>query len=228
MLAVTQADLRSLATEVSLSLLVGAPDGPERDDPSARVRRLWMDPGPLLGGRDHVMVDAPLDTSLVRVGDGYLAMLEPGGGHVAAVLSEAAAVLRYPDGGRRVVRADGYDVRLEPSLLRQGEDAVRAFDAGTPPGLVVLADPRDEREVPQPEGHGRRDRARWWLRTRRPLLVRVAVLVGLAVVALGGTAVALVTNHSPGPFLALPLVYAFVQRVSGGDGAGSGRRRGRR
>lgn len=66
-----------------------------------------------------------------------------------------AAVLAWPDGGRRLIGDDAIAVRVEPTLYRHGAAVVADIDARTPPALRVEMPPRDPDAIPQP-------RRGWW------------------------------------------------------------------
>ncbi|MEU4693297.1 insulinase family protein [Actinoplanes sp. NPDC023714] len=66
-----------------------------------------------------------------------------------------AAVLAWPDGGRRLIGHDAIAVPVEPALYRDGDAAVADIDARTPAALRVAMPPRDPDTIPQaPRG--------WW------------------------------------------------------------------
>lgn len=65
---------------------------------------------------------------------------------------EVAGVLRWPDGRRVLVGADGTQVVVEPTVLERGGDLVRHVDRIFPPSVVVLMSPRRPGEVPSPAG----------------------------------------------------------------------------
>ncbi|GAB2599918.1 hypothetical protein Aab01nite_65840 [Paractinoplanes abujensis] len=71
-------------------------------------------------------------------------------GSATVRLDACAAVLSWPDGRRLFVGLDATSVTLEPTLYRNGADAVRALDDHVPPHLRVPMPARDPRSIPQP------------------------------------------------------------------------------
>ncbi|MEV6597116.1 insulinase family protein [Actinoplanes sp. NPDC051346] len=107
-----------------------------------------------------------------------------------------AAVLAWPDGGRRLFGHDGMVVAVEPTLYRNGAEAVPDIDARVPRELRVDLPPRDPEDIPQASrvpGRLRwRQRFGWWrtapaakMRLILPSLLLVLLNVG-AVLALIG------------------------------------------
>ncbi|BBH66077.1 hypothetical protein ACTI_27620 [Actinoplanes sp. OR16] len=68
-----------------------------------------------------------------------------------------AAVLAWPDGGRRLIGDDAIAVPVEPALYRDGAAIVAEIDGRTPAGLRVTMPPRDPAGIPRPP--------RGWLRS---------------------------------------------------------------
>ncbi len=67
---------------------------------------------------------------------------------VAIPLREVAAMFAWPDGARQLIRPDGYQVVIEPSLIARGDDLIRALDGVVPSDRVIPRPPRDAGEVP--------------------------------------------------------------------------------
>lgn len=61
-----------------------------------------------------------------------------------------AAVLAWPDGGRRLIGDDAIAVRVEPTLYTGGAAVVADIDSRTPPALRIDMPPRDPDAIPQP------------------------------------------------------------------------------
>ncbi|GIE79189.1 hypothetical protein Aph02nite_51390 [Actinoplanes philippinensis] len=75
-----------------------------------------------------------------------------GHGVVAAVRWDScAALLAWPDGGRRLIGEDAVTVRVEPTLYRGADRVVREIDARIPQRLRIEMPPRDRDHIPQPE-----------------------------------------------------------------------------
>jgi zinc protease len=88
--------------------------------------------------------------------------------HRTVPLAETVAVLRWADGGRVLVAADGNRLEVEPALWRDGPDLVARIDAVWPPDLVVDLGTRPPDAVPQPAA-APRDTPSWlaWVPRRR-------------------------------------------------------------
>ena len=79
-------------------------------------------------------------------------------------VGSTAVVLRWPDGRRQVVGADGAVVVVEPTLWVDGARAVAHVDAVWPGTLVVDRPARAAEQVPQPDyGTDGRSPAPSWL-----------------------------------------------------------------
>lgn len=64
-------------------------------------------------------------------------------------LSEVAALFRYPDGGRHVLREDGFGIPLDPRWWRDGTEAVSRLDSLVPQHLHVPGAERELDPVPR-------------------------------------------------------------------------------
>ncbi|MFI5840754.1 hypothetical protein ACIA8K_13700 [Catenuloplanes sp. NPDC051500] len=107
----------------------------------------------------------------------------PGIPPVTVPFAAAAVLLTWPDGGRRLVRADARHVDIESTLHETTPDLVPAIDAAVPADRHASLPPRDPGSIPAPEPRG-----------RRPLRYGAAgsLLLGLAGWAAGGGSVALI------------------------------------
>jgi hypothetical protein len=86
---------------------------------------------------------------------------------------ECVAMLTYPDGGRRLIGADGLQIPVEPTLHPIDDAARRELEAHIDRSVVVPLRVRDEQEIPAVTWGSRRRRAlRWWRSIRRGALVR--------------------------------------------------------
>ncbi|MEW2132691.1 insulinase family protein [Streptomyces sp. NPDC005435] len=63
--------------------------------------------------------------------------------------AECAAMLVWPDGGRRLVGTDGMIVQVEPSLYGIDAATMAGMDTAVPPAVVVALPPRQQ--IPAPE-----------------------------------------------------------------------------
>jgi hypothetical protein len=91
---------------------------------------------------------------------------EPGR-FVAVPSDQVAALLKWNDATLTLIGTDGFRVLLDPAEFEGAEDALRALEAGTDPGLIVAIDSpgRAEKKPADPAGPARpaaRRRARWW------------------------------------------------------------------
>lgn len=77
------------------------------------------------------------------------AQIETPSGETSASYDELAAVVAYPDGGRQLIRRDGYQVQIEPAHWRNGHQAVAVVDAAVPPDLCVTMPAREPDEIPR-------------------------------------------------------------------------------
>ncbi|MFR9799167.1 insulinase family protein [Streptomyces sp. MS06] len=92
------------------------------------------------------------DPALVIGAEGVsLVAREADGTETAATVSyrACAAVLRWPDGGRRLIGTDGIVVDVEPGPYGVDAHTMATFDAAVPPSAVVLLPPRQQRPVPE-------------------------------------------------------------------------------
>jgi hypothetical protein len=66
-----------------------------------------------------------------------------------AELSDVAALFQFPDGGRHVLRGDGYGIPLDPRWWRDGTEAVARLDALVPRHLHVPGAERELEPIPR-------------------------------------------------------------------------------
>ncbi|GAB2675575.1 peptidase M16 family protein [Kribbella swartbergensis] len=161
-------------------------------------------------GQRFKPVGSPVAKGALVVGRSA-AHVETDAGETSASYDDLAAVLSYPDGGRVLIRRDGYQLPIEPTLWNRGQEAVAAVDASISPDLRVPLPAREPDEIPRTAVTWRHQ-AKYWLMTPLPwvALVPVLLLVGI-----------LTTDHpltdlaSPGVLLGLALgvtVYLFERR----------------
>ncbi|MFJ8004172.1 peptidase M16 family protein [Streptomyces fagopyri] len=107
------------------------------------------------------------------------------GGQTATVLHRAcAAVLNWPDGGRRFIGHDGLSVEVEPGAYGIDAHTMATIDAAVHPGEVVRLPPRQRQPRPETDasaGTGPSGKAAPARRTggQTALLVLFGVLAGL-------------------------------------------------
>jgi hypothetical protein len=141
------ADLAKAARQFYQSMLIGVdPDTghgisvPWLSAPSNPVPR---------EGREFTPVDHPVDRSTLVVAGNQTALT----GATSRIIvdhHDVAAMLRYPDGGRCLIRKDGYQLTVEPSLWRGGAAAVASLDAVLPATVQVGLPARNAAEIPRP------------------------------------------------------------------------------
>lgn len=96
---------------------------------------------------------------------------------------DVAALEAYPDGARRVIGLDGFQVNVEPTLLSRPLDVLSVIDRRVPAGRIVRAPARDPESVPktpEPPSSPAPSRPRGGALERGYLRVAVVVLYVLA------------------------------------------------
>ncbi|HEX8768355.1 MAG TPA: hypothetical protein VF714_08290, partial [Jatrophihabitans sp.] len=127
-------DLRQVAGQFQASMLLGVDQGTEHGDLD------WLDAAPngrrIEGGQSYFAIERPVDRAVLTVGPRQI-RIEDGERWLAAAPAEVEAALAYPDGGRVLIRSDGYQLPVEPNLWRHGQAAVGVIDALIPADRVV-------------------------------------------------------------------------------------------
>ena len=169
---VTEEELRSV-----LSSLQTAADSPGsaalrvREPNRARFTRLDRRSDMAVTGRRIRSADYPLDPRRLVVGTVGVSLVQ--GDKASTVrFADCAALLTWPDGGRRIIGRDGVTIRIEPTLWRM-KKLLTQVDAMVPAGRLVVLPARAAQEVPRP-----------W--TRRRTRVAARMLVNPAAAALVG------------------------------------------
>jgi hypothetical protein len=91
---------------------------------------------------------AEYGVALVHGADG-VSITGPGG-TTTVLFDECTAVLRFDDGARHLVGADGIRVPVEPGIFPIPPTALTAIDSAVPAAAMVDMPPRDPRSVPKP------------------------------------------------------------------------------
>ncbi|MET8134006.1 insulinase family protein [Streptomyces sp. NPDC006290] len=92
-------------------------------------------------------------TALIVGGEGV--SLTAGGEAATVLYRDCAALLTWPDGGRRLIGTDGLCVEVEPGAYGIDAHTMATIDAAVPPGTVVRLPPRQRRpERAAPGGEG--------------------------------------------------------------------------
>jgi hypothetical protein len=135
----------------------------------------------------------------------------------SAQYDELAGVIAYPDGGRQLIRHDGYQVTVEPTMWRQGQQAVALVDSAVPRSLRIPLPERTPDVIPRSSVRTI-DKLRYW--TNRPV-----VWVPFLVVCLVGVVLTVATEQiaeQASKFvvmgLAIGVISYFRQRRNGGSG----------
>jgi hypothetical protein len=157
--AVTAAQVREVALSVWRDLLVSVdPEG--GGDPQLT----WLGSPPDVAkpsdGRRFRPTD-PTSKAALTVGTTGVHR-ETAEGRTSAAYDEVAGMVSYPDGGRQLIRYDGYQVLVEPTLWRRGSQAVALLDAAIPPALHIRLPERPKDQIPQVKVR-RIDTFRYWL-----------------------------------------------------------------
>ncbi|MFC9690713.1 hypothetical protein ACFTSF_19340 [Kribbella sp. NPDC056951] len=175
--AVTVAQVRGVAVSVWRDLLVSVdPDG--GGDPQLT----WLGSPPdvvkPLDGRRFRPIH-PESKGALTVGTTGVHR-EAADGRVSAAYNDIAGMVRYPDGGRQLIRHDGYQVQVEPTLWHHGSQAVALLDSAVPSALHIRLPERPKDQIPHVKVR-RIDKVRYWL--DQPVVwVPFVVLLILAVV----------------------------------------------
>ncbi|MFD8296828.1 M16 family metallopeptidase [Streptomyces bauhiniae] len=141
--AVTPADLHQVALEAAGTALLQVPGG-HRADWAGYTAAPVDSPYAVTGRRFAARGD---DTALIMGTDGVSLTGRTADGSERAVTvhyRSCAAVLSWPDGGRRLVGTDGLTVEVEPGLYGVDAHTMAALDAAVPPQAVVHLPPRQQ------------------------------------------------------------------------------------
>lgn len=157
--AVTAAQVREVALSVWRDLLVSVdPEG--AGDPQLT----WLGSPPAVvkpsDGRRFRLIHPESKGALTVGATGV--HRETADGSTSAAYGEVAGMVRYPDGGRQLIRYDGYQVQVEPALWHHGSEAVALVDAAIPPALHIRLPERPKEQIPYVKVR-RIDTVRGWL-----------------------------------------------------------------
>jgi hypothetical protein len=177
--AVTVAAVQGEALKFWRNLLVSV-------DPDTRAtpELTWLFNPPASGrsatGVSFQPTGSPVTTGLLTVGPAAL-RLQRGDRDITAWYDELAGLLAYPDGGRQLIRLDGYSVRVEPTLWRDSQQAIAIIDSSVPPWLRIPLPERTPDEIPK-DPATRTDKLRHW--ANRPLVFAPLLILVLVAVIL--------------------------------------------
>ncbi|WP_433797242.1 M16 family metallopeptidase [Actinoplanes sp. CA-252034] len=199
--AVTAGDVATVAGLARGTGLLMAPDGVD-------ARWAGFQPAPGLSdsvviGTTHVAHAGP-DAHLVVAEDGVT--LVAGDDRLTVRFAACSLVRAWPDGARQFVGHDGIMLRVEPTLFRNGHEAVAFLDARIPSGLRVDQSPRPPqppRPAPVPDPPPTRQER---LEARK---IRASYVLA-AIFALGLVVRAVIATGAPGPAAMVVLVLGVV------------------
>ncbi|GAA1575683.1 MULTISPECIES: hypothetical protein [Kribbella] len=144
----------------------------------------WLDgPKPAVGaetGQHFRPAGWPVTKGRLTVGRDSARIKTPTS-ETSATFDQLAVVVAYPDGGRHLIRRDGYQVPIEPAQWKNGRQATLAVDAATSPALRVPMPDRDAATIPRSSVTWAM-KAAYWL--KRPELWVLTALVAVVVIAL--------------------------------------------
>ncbi|NIK55127.1 hypothetical protein [Kribbella shirazensis] len=150
------------ATDPQLNWLSGPPPAPSVVTGQHFKPAGWpVTKGRLTVGRDAAQIETPA-------------------GETSASYGELAVVVAYPDGGRQLIRRDGYQVQIEPEYWKDGRQAILAVDAAVSPALRVPMPAREPETIPRSRVT-RRDKAEYWL--KKPEVWVMAALLFAVILA---------------------------------------------
>ena len=141
---VTTADVRDVGRAVHDSALLMLPRGVDMP-PAGFEAAPQLSRFSVTGRRFRSRVDP--DVALVHAPDGVSLSAPPG--PLTVLYADCVALLRWPDGARRLLGADGVAVHVEPSFFPLPAQVAAVIEAAVPPGLVVDLPARDPDEIPR-------------------------------------------------------------------------------
>jgi zinc protease len=179
--AVTGEQIQQAARSMWSDLLVSV-DPAGSGDPQLTWMNGPPEPGPAPAGRKFRPAGSPATKGALIVGQ-TSTQLQVEGNKVEAAYDDLAAMITFPDGGRQLIREDGFQVTLEPTLWRKGQQAVALVDSAVPRPLHIPLPERSADRIPQDKVR-RIDKVRAWTNSPKvwiPFLVVVIILGALAI-----------------------------------------------
>ncbi|GAB7041965.1 MULTISPECIES: hypothetical protein [Catenuloplanes] len=110
------------------------------------------DPEPVTGRRFRSLESRRAALTMDRTG---ITRTWPDTRPVTVPFASTAVLLKWPDGGRRLVGVDARHVDVEPTLHETPADVVPAVDAAVPADRHVALPPRDADAIPVPRPRGK-------------------------------------------------------------------------
>jgi hypothetical protein len=144
---VTGEQIATVAREARATLLAQIPPGISPQWQSWRA--VPASPNPRFTGHEYRSRhrDARAGQT-IQVGPNGITMA--GDNHLSVPLDSTVGVLRWSDGGRVLVGADGLLLEVEPTLWRDGPDLVQRIDRLWPAELIADLGSRAPERIPQP------------------------------------------------------------------------------
>jgi hypothetical protein len=212
--AVAVADVQQAALGLWNNLLVSV-DPAGMGDPQLT----WLGgppaPGRQPSGRRFRPVGSPVTKGALTVG-GTDTQLQTAGARTSAAYDDLAGMIAYPDGGRQLIRQDGYQVTVEPTLWRQGQEAVALVDSAVPRQLHIPVPERTPDLIPRTSVRTI-DKLRYW--TNRPAVwVPFLIVCVIGVVLTTAAADEIVERTWRFLFMGLAIgVIAYIRQRRNGD-----------
>ncbi|MFD9128783.1 insulinase family protein [Kitasatospora sp. NPDC059571] len=185
--SVTPADVHALAQQALAGGLLRVPSGRRadwagyREAPTSSASAVDGTRYRAAAGDGPTLVAGPAGVSLVD------------GGQTATVRFDAcAAMLAWPDGGRRLIGTDGICVQIDPGCFQLDGRVLAAVDAAVPPPAVVWMPPRSAPAEGRPGPSGRAARRTAEPAVRPSLWQRIATVL-IATAAAGWGLIVLLT-----------------------------------
>ncbi|KGN32682.1 hypothetical protein N802_16955 [Knoellia sinensis KCTC 19936] len=177
---VTAETVRAVAEEMRSTLLLGVDSEAAWADQMPRLEMATRSQG--LRGSTYRSQNYPADRDrLVVAPEGIV--VGRGDEWCGVDRDEIEAVFQYPDGAREVIGADGWSVRVEPTLWRGGEAAAREAEALVEPDRRLVVPSREPERVPRPLGAWETTKT-VWRQLRENVRFMVALNVVFAVLAI--------------------------------------------
>jgi predicted Zn-dependent peptidase len=193
--AVTEQDVHAVAVEAAGTALMQVPAG-HTADWAGYTAAPTTSASTVTGRRFTARDDDGCALVVGAEGVSFVGRERDGTESAATVLyRDCAAVLSWPDGGRRLIGTDGLIVEVEPERYGMDARTMSTLDAALPPAAVVPQPARPRRQ-PVPEAAGTASAATAAPRRRTAGQTVALVLLGLATVLLAFVALSVTVARS--------------------------------
>lgn len=142
----TCADVHQVVLHAMNSALLQVPQG-HTADWAGYVAAPTFSATTIVGTRYHAKSGSGAD---LVIGTDGVSLVTPGGAATVR-FDECVAKLAWPDGGRRLIGADGISVNVEPTLHTVDPGALHTIDARVHPAKVIWMPARPVEAIPQPK-----------------------------------------------------------------------------